>query len=548
MGDMSLYRKWRSQTFQDIVSQKHITRTLTNVVNNPRLLAHAYLFAGPRGTGKTSMARIFAKALNCRGNESVPPCNVCDNCVSITEGTSMDVMEIDAASHTSVEMVREYIINKVNFAPVDGKYKIYIIDEAHKLSNSSFNALLKTLEEPPGHVVFILATTDANDLPPTIISRCQKFDFRRISHQDIVRRLRHICQVEGFAVAESALSIIASLSSGSLRDAIVLLEQAASFTDGEITASNISSLLGLSDLSALFSLSQLIAEGKIQELLILANRIIGEGKDIIQFAKDIVEHYRKILLVKVMSDANKVLDLPDETFESYKKAAELYDSSDIMRVTDIMKTAFELSAGLKDAFCQRPLFEIALIKMAIPESETSISSLSARIDKLETIVGNLRRPVSQDSDSSQTGAAVAVEAVSDTASDAGSDASEKMKIRDLWPKIMQSIKAEKMSLHAILADPNVNASFKDSGEILINVKPGYSFHKEQIDKNKEFLKSLICKIVGEKVQISTAFAPPSKSKIPSKEQNAVQEDMYSIQHKELVEEVMDIFQGTTIRL
>ena len=380
MENVSLYRKWRSQTFQDIVSQGHITKTLTNVIKNPKLLAHAYLFSGPRGTGKTSMARIFAKSLNCLSESEDKPCNKCSCCINITKGNSMDVTEIDAASHTSVEMVREYIINKVNFAPSEGKYKIYIIDEVHKLSNSSFNALLKTLEEPPSHVVFILSTTNVEDLPPTIISRCQRFDFHRITHSEIVNRLRYICQKENFSVSDGALSIIASVSSGALRDALVLLEQAISFSDGNITASNISALLGISDSEILFSISELAHNKNVQELMLLIDKIIGEGKDILRLSKDLTEHYRKLLLTKVINDANTILDLPDDIFEQYKKTAQTYSEE---KIINNIKIISNLIIEIKDNPCRRALFEIAILKIASNIGTDSLQNLSHRVKALE---------------------------------------------------------------------------------------------------------------------------------------------------------------------
>ena len=568
MENISLYRKWRSQTFQDIVSQGHITKTLTNVIKNPKLLAHAYLFSGPRGTGKTSMARIFAKSLNCLSETDNKPCNKCSCCVNITKGSSMDVTEIDAASHTSVEMVREYIINKVNFAPSEGKYKIYIIDEVHKLSNSSFNALLKTLEEPPSHVIFILATTNAEDIPPTIISRCQRFDFHRITHSEIVNRLRYICEQENFSVSDGALSIIASVSSGALRDALVLLEQAISFSDGKITASNISTLLGISDSEILFSISELAHEQKIQELMSLIDKVIGEGKDILRLSKDLTEHYRKILLTKVMKDANTILDLPDEVFEKYQKTAQNYSED---KIINIIKTISNLIIEIKDNPCRRALFEIAIIKIASNIKTDSLQTLSSRVKSLEMALSSNRplqisnRYSAEDriaenrvQEIQVTRQSVTVEEPKNETISAQTEnkifQNENADLQQEWKKIMATIRAEKIPLHAILSDPNVKSVFVSNDEINFILKNGYDFHKAQIEKNLQYIKDVIKRLTNIDVKIQVAFNTQEvKSKTSSKKEvkeeinrDEPKEDRFIVEHRELVKKALETFNGRVI--
>lgn len=564
MENISLYRKWRSQTFSDIVSQGHITKTLTNVIKNPKLLAHAYLFSGPRGTGKTSMARIFAKSLNCLSETDEKPCNKCNCCINITKGNSMDVTEIDAASHTSVEMVREYIINKVNFAPSEGKYKIYIIDEVHKLSNSSFNALLKTLEEPPSHVVFILATTNVEDLPPTIISRCQRFDFHRISHSEIVNRLRYICNQENFEVSDNALNIIASVSSGALRDALVLLEQAISFSDGKITASNISALLGISNSEMLFSISELAKNGKIQDLMKLIDKVISEGKDILRLSKDLTEHYRKLLLTKIMKDANSILDLPDDIFEQYQKTVEHYSEEKIIRTIKILSN---LIIEIKDNPCRRALFEIAIIKISSNLETDSLESLASRIKSIEIALSS-NRPLPSSNIYQTNDRRVDVQPerqlqqikYEDTKKESKTEQVESgnlilesnktTDIKQEWKKIMMAIKSEKIPLHAILADSNVKPVFVNSDEIKFILKSGYEFHKTQIEKNIQFIKDIIKKITNIDVKINVGFNEP-EIKTDTKSDNKVnkekpKEDMFIVEHRELVKKALEIFNGRTI--
>ena len=573
MENISLYRKWRSQTFGDIVSQGHITKTLTNVIKNPKLLAHAYLFSGPRGTGKTSMARIFAKSLNCLSESEDKPCNKCSCCINITKGSSMDVTEIDAASHTSVEMLREYIINKVNFAPSEGKYKIYIIDEVHKLSNSSFNALLKTLEEPPSHVVFILATTNAEDIPPTIISRCQRFDFHRITHSEIVNRLRYICDKENFSVSDSALSIIASVSSGALRDALVLLEQAISFSDGKITASNISDLLGISDSEMLFSISELAKNGKVQELMKLIDKLISEGKDILRLSKDLTEHYRKILLTKIIKDANSVLDLPDDIFEQYQKIAEHYSEEKIIRTIKIISN---LIIEIKDNPCRRALFEIAIIKIASNIETDSLESLASRVKALEIALSSNRPLLSSNTypvgdrrvDLQSENQVKSEEPKRETKRELNitqqtqdevlnlNPCGENVDLKQEWKKIMMAIRSEKIPLHAILADPNVKPVFVNSDEIKFVLKNGYEFHKTQIEKNLQFIKDIVKKITNIDVKITVGFNVKdvkdvrkdirSENKEIRQEEIKPKEDMFIVEHREIVKKALEIFNGRVI--
>ncbi len=535
MESISLYRRWRSQTFSEIVGQKHITKTLQNVLKNRKLLSHAYLFCGPRGTGKTSMARIFAKALNCTGNTDEPPCNVCPSCIKITKGLSMDIMEIDAASHTSVEMVREYIIDKVNFAPMEGRFKVYIIDEVHKLSNSSFNALLKTLEEPPSHVIFILATTHPHELLPTILSRCQRFDFKRISQNDITSHLRDICHKEGYVATENALNLIASVSSGALRDALVILEQSFSFSDGEITPAHITSLLGISERSLLFTFSQLIAEEKIKDILYTVDTMFREGKDIFQFVKDLTEHYRCILLAKFLADSSGIIEATEEDLSAYKELSALYTEADLMR---IIKIASDLLYTLRDSFCERPLLEVALIKMASKNLDVSMTAMKQRIDALEKslksqprvdlLPENTNREPLQNIQEKKDIGAVEIQ----------TDSSSALSVPEMWPKVLQAVKASRISIHAVLID--TKPVFVNDDEIVLQVKDGFNFHKTQIDNNLEFIADIVSRFAHRKIRVRSAFTGGSA---PVQENIAA---THTDNHKDFVRDVMDIFGGKPV--
>lgn len=299
MARQALYRKWRSQTFDEVVGQRHVTRTLKNALRAGRM-SHAYLFTGPRGTGKTSTARILAKAVNCQAPLEVRPCNECHMCVSITEGTALDLIEIDAASNTSVDDVRD-LREKVNFSPSEGRYKVYIIDEVHMLSNSAFNALLKTLEEPPDHVLFVLATTEVHRVPATVVSRCQRFDFHRIAAEAIVEHLATILDTEGVAYEREALETLAWQATGSMRDAISLLDQLIASGGGELTVTVelAREILGLPDSESVTALVDALLARDTARGLTLINTVLEQGTDARQFLVTVLDHLRALLLVSV---------------------------------------------------------------------------------------------------------------------------------------------------------------------------------------------------------------------------------------------------------
>jgi DNA polymerase-3 subunit gamma/tau len=299
MASLALYLKWRPQRFEDVVGQEHVTQTLKNALRAERV-AHAYLFAGPRGTGKTTMARLLAKAVNCLDEDVTErPCNRCRMCISINEGRLLDLIEMDAASHTGVDNVREAIRDKVGFRPSEARYKVYVIDEVHMLSTSAFNALLKTLEEPPEHVIFVLATTEPHRILPTIVSRCQRFDFRRIPLSFLVARLRFIANQEGIEIEERALTSIARSATGSARDAISLMDQLTAYGDETITVARLRTVLGLSDTELVHQLAHCLAQRDVGRGLDVINRAVEQGADLRQFTQQVLDYLRSVLLVRV---------------------------------------------------------------------------------------------------------------------------------------------------------------------------------------------------------------------------------------------------------
>jgi DNA polymerase-3 subunit gamma/tau len=376
----SWYRTYRPQRFDDVVGQSHIERTLRNAVEEGNV-AHAYLFTGPRGTGKTTTARILAKALNCENGPTPEPDDTCDDCVAITEGRHPDVYELDAASRTGVDAVREEIIGRVHFAPTRGHWKVYIIDEVHMLSTAAFNALLKTLEEPPANTVFILCTTHAHKVPETIHSRCQRFDFHRLSVEEIASRLRFIADAEHVTVDDGALSLMARHALGGMRDAITTLEQLASFTGGQITRVDVEGLLGEVDAEVLFEAADLVLERDVAGAFALVATLAEQGVDMTEFVKAYVRHSRDLFVVAAVPRAGDSVDVTSNDRTRLEAQARAFGIVRLARVLDVLD---RLSSEMRFAADQRLAVEVALTRLARPETDLTLESLAERIAALES--------------------------------------------------------------------------------------------------------------------------------------------------------------------
>ena len=384
----SLYRKYRPLTFDSVVGQRHIVSTLEHAVAEGRL-SHAYLFCGPRGTGKTTMARILAKALLCQqaegaraqGASGCMPDGTCPECEAIAAGAHPDVYELDAASRTGVDNVREEIINSVSFAPVRGAYKVYIIDEVHMLSPAAFNALLKTLEEPPAHVVFILCTTDPQKILETILSRCQRFDFHRISMEDIEGRLRYVCEQEGFECDEEALQIVARHARGGMRDALSTLEQLSVFGDGAVRVGDARSLLGEASGAILAQFSKGIATRDVATLFGLVRAQVEDGNDLLEVTRDLVSHMRDVYTARVAGTAPELFDCPPENIPALGEEASCFETSD--RLARILTVLDDAAIEMRNASDPRLVLEIALTRLSRPESDLTLEALAERLDMLE---------------------------------------------------------------------------------------------------------------------------------------------------------------------
>lgn len=379
MSYTALYRKFRPAVFEDVRGQEHIVTTLKNQIKAERI-GHAYLFCGTRGTGKTTIAKIFAKAVNCENPVDGSPCGECTVCRTIAAGASMNVIEIDAASNNGVDNIRE-IVDEVAYSPAEGKYKVYIIDEVHMLSIGAFNALLKTLEEPPSYVIFILATTEVHKIPITILSRCQRYDFKRITIDAISLRLKELTDIEQVSIEDKAIRYIAKTADGSMRDALSLLEQCIAFHFGrELTYDKVLDVLGAVDTEVFSRLLRVVLKGDVSNAIGILEEMVIQGRELSQFITDFTWYLRNLLLIKTADGIEDVIDVSTENLARLKEEAQTAENDTIMRYIRVLS---ELSGQIRFAANKRILIEIALIKLCRPAMETDIGSLTDRIRQLE---------------------------------------------------------------------------------------------------------------------------------------------------------------------
>ena len=377
MGYRALYREWRPKSFSDVVGQSHITTTLKNAIKSDRI-AHAYLLCGTRGTGKTSTAKILARAVNCLNPIDGEPCNECEMCISINQGTAIDVTELDAASHNSVDNIRD-IIDDVQYPPQRSKYKVFIIDEVHMLSIGAVNAFLKTLEEPPSRVIFILATTDPQKLPITILSRCQRFDFKRISSENVFLRLKQITDSLEVDIEEESLRLLSRMCDGAMRDALSILDQAISINN-KVTYEDLIDMLGITTNDSMISIVDCIIGRDTEGCIRVVNKLIADGKDVNLLIRELITHMRNLLMVTVSNNLEDVLDMSLENIESLRVQSSKIRVEEIMRCINILQEAEDSSKGTKQA---RIYLELAIIKMCKIKYDTSVETVLARLNMLE---------------------------------------------------------------------------------------------------------------------------------------------------------------------
>ena len=499
----ALYRVYRPKTFGDVVGQEHIVKTLKNQIKNNNI-GHAYLFSGTRGTGKTSTAKIFARAVNCLNPINEEPCNECEICIDTLNDNIMDIVEIDAASNNSVDDIRE-LRESVKYTPSKAKYKVYIIDEVHMLSQGAFNALLKTLEEPPSYVIFILATTEPHKIPATILSRCQRFDFKRVSSKDIASRMSYICKKENIEAEEKALSLIARNSQGALRDALSILDQCMSFGNEKIEYNDVIELLGTVNIDELFELSQSIIDENTKKSLEILNEFIIWGKDIRNLINDLIDHFRNLMVCKVSKDLDEIISLPEESIERLKEQSQYVNINDLIRILNILS---ETQDSMKSSSNTRILAEVTIMKIAQPMFDESKEALIKRIENLEEKIesGNIKVSTVQIEQSKD----VKSQIIEDNKVEENKEdvAYEEVKSEDVrlvessWKKITQKIKDDrKLSVAALLKEVNT-FNVKDNILYLI-FNDNFSFARSRLNSKEtiEYIESIIREVLNRSFNI-----------------------------------------------
>ena len=495
MPAQALYRKWRSQAFEEVVAQEHVTRTLRNALRDGRV-AHAYLFAGPRGTGKTSMARLLAKAVNCVGEIAEKPCNQCHICHSITDGSSLDLIEIDAASNRGIDEVRD-LREKVGFRPSECRYRVYILDEAHMLTTPAFNALLKTLEEPPAHAIFVLVTTEPQNIPLTILSRCQRFDFHRISVPDIVKHLKNVAAQEGFRITDAALEAIARQATGSMRDALSLLDQLMAYRQEEITLGRVQEILGTAPLQAVSDLVRCLATSDVTAGLRVLNEALDRGVEPRQFNKDLLEYLRGVLVLKIGGETG-LLNVTTETLAQMQQFAR---QMPVGRLLATIRAFNQAGLDLKDGMHPRLPLEMALVEATIPERAQPAAAPTVAVESVATEVRTVSQPIGQgraETDraaSEQRAAPLVKEPASPPSAGPAKTAPTLAWFQENWRGVLAAVRARNRSVEALL---NKSCEPVEVRENVLVLAFYHEFHKQKVEqpRNKEVLEAALSELAG----------------------------------------------------
>ena len=563
MEHQSLYRKWRPQTFEDIIGQKHITQTLINAISLNRI-SHAYIFSGPRGVGKTTTARILAKSLNCEKGPTPYPCNKCERCIRITNGYSMDVMEIDGASNNGVDSIRE-LRNKVNFAPAEGRYKIYIIDEVHMLSQGAFNALLKTLEEPPLHVIFIFATTDPHKIPSTILSRCQWFNFRRISLADIVAKLKMIVKDEKLNIDDKTLNIIARSSTGSMRDAESALDQIIAYCGKNITSQSVKEVLGIIEEEVFFEFLEAIIKNDTLNGIEIINRTSDLGEDASQFIKNLMEYVHNLSLAKVCQ--KEILNLKGIFTEDKERLLKQSKMIELEKLFSIVNYLAE--AERKMRYTRHPwiLLEMLVIKFTAGENY-SLKEVEEKKDeylldfstKKDVSESGKKNAVTREEVPPKKKIQDKVKTEEDSPIQA-KEVSTDLDFNQAWPIILNKVKKTKMAVYSFIIANNLITI--ENNKLIIGFNKEYTFHKESLEKqnNKILLQDLIKKETGRVLTIECIIndngkgdsfleAEQENKKKVAKTRNGENKERAERAGEEkdniLIKESLNLFEGTII--
>jgi DNA polymerase-3 subunit gamma/tau len=522
----AIYRKFRPKTFDELLGQIHVSTILKNQVIKGNI-GHAYLFSGTRGTGKTSAAKIFSRAVNCLHPIDGNPCNKCEICKGILDESIMDVIEMDAASNRKIEDIRE-LREKVIYPPSHAKYKVYIIDEVHMLTNEAFNALLKTLEEPPKHLVFILATTEPEKLPPTILSRCQRFDFKRLSARDMKTSMKNIAEEMGVEVEEQVFNLITANSDGAMRDALSLLDQCIAFDDKKVTYEDALKILGIANRDLIYKMFELIRDEKLDEVLQSIDHIIQEGKDISVFLKDLIHHYRNVMIAKTSRDFESLIDWGDDII--CKTQADTVELHYIMRVLQVLT---EADVNMKWSRQPRTILEMTAIRLVNIKHEKALEDRIAALESgtvtVKKSIANVTKEIEKKVIHEPEPKKAPPEPVADKApvkeenlikADAGA-------VKDTWQEFLQAVKTKKMSIYALVTEGEVTEVL--GNRITLAYKDGYEFHKDAVSKpaNKEFLENLLTEFYGNPMELMIVMMTGKetrKTEIPEREPTLSKDD------------------------
>jgi len=526
MSYIALYRRWRPTTFAGVVGQEHIIRTLCNQIEAGHI-AHAYLFTGSRGTGKTSTAKIFARAINCASPDGAEACGVCPSCKALQEQESLDIFEIDAASNNGVDNIRE-LRDNIAFPPTVGKYKVYIIDEVHMLSTGAFNALLKTLEEPPAHAVFILATTEVHKLPATILSRCQRFDFKLIPVETIAKLLENILSKSGTKFDEQAILLIARSAEGAMRDALSIADVCMSYCGAEVHYEDVVRILGTADRSFLFEFSDALLASDTAAALLSTAKLVNEGRDIGVFTRDLMAHLRDILVCAICPDSPELKMLPQDIQAHLVQQSKSTSQDRLLRAIEILIT---LEGSFRIHTRPRALFETAVVRICTPQTEEDLSALRDRISYLEKQLENgafvsaiapapkSNAPPEADAAPKTDVRAASAHARPAVKAPAGGDGSE------LWEALLQRIKKNDMGVYTMIRHAKIGK--REGNVFTIYFNPQDSSKKAVINMKAAVIQSELEALCGEKLVIKAADVLP--------------ETKAGAQTDELLRQAMDLF-------
>ncbi len=559
----AIYRKFRPKVFEDVIGQKNLIETLTNQISN-NSIGHAYLLSGTRGTGKTSTAKLFSRAINCLNPDGVNPCNKCEICLGILNESLMDIIEIDAASNNGVDDIRE-IRENVKYPPAKAKYKVYIIDEVHMLSQGAFNALLKTLEEPPEYVVFILATTEPHKIPETIQSRCQRYDFKRVTPKDLISILKNICNELEIEYEERALGVIVQKGEGAVRDSLSILDQCISFNKGLLTYDLIVETLGLVDDQIFMKLTDYIVEEKSKEVMLILDEIMSSGKNINQFLKDYIYYFRNLMLIKSSQGLSQIIDSQQSTIEALLRQSELFSLNNIIRILNVLTNA---ETDMKWATNQRIHLEMTFMKIIELNLDDSRESLIERVKKLEKLIEDIKegsiqvgspnrssvtsKPTSLSNTPAGATSKIAPRkrASSNTKSSPSTKANPALEIdysdaleadfsvlKDKWEEVLQLIKKRRISTHAFLIEGN--PAYIEAGNLYIGFEDRFGFHMEAVSKpeNKQEIERAIYQVLKYKLSIKCDYLSNLGVAEDAKEEEVKQE-----------EEINEFFEGSLDKL